>query len=628
MQATPQIRPHGRVGRNLSFFLAAPLTALVVLSLALTLTAAGYQSQHNGRVYTGVRVGDVDLSGLTAEAAAAALTSSMPYLERMAITLTDPATGRAWAFTPYELGLDYEAEQTTERAFAIGRSGPPLARFQEMFQAWYYGRQAAPVFMLDEGMLDAALAQIAAEIYTPAINAELRYDGKTAVYTSGQTGRALDVADARQRLRPALLGFRAGEIELLIHDTAPAVSDPPEVASQVQQFLNNPITFYLPQPLDDLDLGRIELPRAELTRWLRLDLTAQTNGISQHQISLDENGVRAWLQQFADQIYREPVNARFYFDDDTRELVLVAPHVNGRELDIEATLAQLNAQVDTPNRSVPFIVKEIVPLANSEATAADLGITELIREQTTWFYGSSDARKHNIARSAANFYGIVIAPGQEFSFNKYLGSISEDDGYTEGLIIVGGQTIRGIGGGVCQVSTSIYQTAFWAGFPIVERWEHGYWLDYYNDGEGPGMDATVYTPIVDFRFINNTPYHLLIENYYNTAEESLTFKFYSADMGRVVEKEGPFFANTTETPGPEQDRWEFDPDLPEGTVEQIDWATPGTDVSVRRIIKNADGVVIEDRWFNSSYIPYPNTFNYGPGVDAPNYSLVPPSKRR
>ncbi|MCZ7668107.1 MAG: VanW family protein [Chloroflexi bacterium] len=184
----------------------------------------------------------------------------------------------------------------------------------------------------------------------------------------------------------------------------------------------------------------------------------------------------------------------------------------------------------------------------------------------TWFYGSSDARKHNIARSAANFYGIVIAPGEEFSFNDYLGTISEDDGYTEGLIIVGGQTIKGIGGGVCQVSTTMYQTAFWAGFPITSRLEHGYWLTYYNDGEGPGMDATVYSPDedenpafeVDLKFINNTPYHLLIENYYSAENEALTFKFYSTSMGRTIEKDGPYFENVTEVPGRSQDRWEYD----------------------------------------------------------------------
>jgi vancomycin resistance protein YoaR len=267
-----------------------------------------------------------------------------------------------------------------------------------------------------------------------------------------------------------------------------------------------------------------------------------------------------------------------------------------------------------------------VPLANSNATAADLGITELITETTTWFSGSSDARKHNIATAAANFYGIVVAPYEEFSFNKYLGSITEADGYTEGLIIVGGQTIAGIGGGVCQVSTTLYQTAFFAGFPIEERLPHGYMLGYYRDGAGHGMDATVFndgTINIDMKFINNTPYHLLIENYFSEENQALTFKFYSTSLGRTVVKEDPVFANVTEVPGPEQDRWVYVETLEPGTVEKIDWATEGADVSVHRIVYNADGEAIEDKYFVSNYIPVPNVFHYGPGVEPYDYSLVP-----
>jgi vancomycin resistance protein YoaR len=334
--------------------------------------------------------------------------------------------------------------------------------------------------------------------------------------------------------------------------------------------------------------------------------------------------VRGWLSQYADQLYREPRRARFYFDDATEELVVVAPHINGRQLDVEATLAKIQAQIDSGNRRIPFVLKEITPTVHAGATAADLGVTELLTQTTTWFYGSSDARKHNIARAAANFFGIVVAPGEEFSFNKYLGAISEADGFTEGLIIVGGRTIKGIGGGVCQVSTTLYQTAVLAGFPITERWEHGYMLGYYNDGQGPGMDATVYSPIVDMRFINNTPHHLLIENYYSTENEALTFKFYSTSLGRRVEKTGPEFANVVPAPeAPEEDEWVFDEDLDEGEVVQIDWTTEGAQVTVHRTVYNADGDVLIDEDVVSNYIPYPNVYHYGPGVEPYDYSLVP-----
>ena len=326
------------------------------------------------------------------------------------------------------------------------------------------------------------------------------------------------------------------------------------------------------------------------------------------------------LGQYEETLYREPQNARFYFDDDTRELVLVERHINGRALDIEATIARFQQLVVTPNRSTPFMLREIVPVAHSEATSEDLGITELVSESTTWFYGSSAARKHNIARSASNFYGIVIAPGEEFSFNHYLGPISEEDGYETGLIIWGGRTIEGVGGGVCQVSTTVFQAAFWAGFPLTERWPHGYQVGYYNDGEGAGMDAAIFSPLIDLRFINNTPHYLLIENYFSEVYQSLTFKFYSTSMGRTVTKEGPQVANVIPV---KPDIWEFNPDLKEGEIEQVDWAVEGSDVTVRRIVTNFAGDVLIDENFFSRYIPWQNIYQYGPGVTPPSPRPAP-----
>jgi len=603
--------------------LVAPLSALVIITLILALNVATYQSQHRDRIYTGVSLLGVDLSQMTEAEAKAALHDALAYAQADVITFTDPATNQTWSKSAAELGAALDVDGMVTEAYNVGRQGGPFRQFREMFTAWYFGQTLAPTIVLDEGQLEQSLASLAAEIDRPAVDAAFTYENGAAAYVPSQAGRRLDVAAVRENLLAPLTEFRPVQVSLPIVETRPQVNDAGETAVEIQQAIYNPINFYLPEPLDDVDLGEIQLSPAQLAQWVRVEMTIAADGSQQPNLVVDENAVRYWLSQYADEIYRLPVNARFYFDDDTKQLVLVAPHINGRELDIDATMEHFMAQVDTPNRSVPLIVKDIEPLVNANATAEELGITELISEKVTWFYGSSDERKHNIARAAANFYGIVIAPYEEFSFNKYLGSISEADGYTEGLIIVGGQTIKGVGGGVCQVSTTMYQTAFWAGFPIVSRLEHGYWLSYYNDGEGPGMDATIYSPIVDLKFINNTPYHLLIENYYSAENEALTFKFYSTSMGRTIEKEGPVFENVTEVPGTDQDRWEYDPDLPEGTVQQIDWATEGADVYVTRIVKNADGEVIEERTFASHYIPYPNTYHYGPGVEPYDYSKVP-----
>ena len=591
-----------------------------------------HKSQHTDRIYTGVTMLGIDLSGLTPDEAKTVLADAVPYTNEEAIILTDPTSGQQWTKTPAELGVAYDLNQTVEAAYNVGRTGGPINQFKEIFNSWYFGVTLAPIIIFDETQLDSAVADLSAQIEQPAVDATFTTGGNSASYTPSQVGRQLNKADLRERLMKPVSAFRPAEIELLVEDVQPQIMDDGETAVQIQQAISNPITFYLPEPLADDDMSRIELPSEQLAQWLRIERTIADDGTQRHNLLVDENAASYWLTQYANEFYRKPENARFYFDDNTQELVLVSPHVNGRELDVEATLAAFVAQVDTPNRSVPLIVKDIEPTVHADATAEELGITELISEKVTWFYGSSDERKHNIARSAANFYGIVIAPYEEFSFNDYLGTISEDDGYTEGLIIVGGQTIKGIGGGVCQVSTTLYQTAFWSGFPITSRLEHGYWLSYYNDGEGPGMDATVYSPDedenplfeVDLKFINNTPYHLLLENYYSAENEALTFKFYSTSMGRTIEKDGPYFENVTEVPGSSQDRWEIDEDLPAGTVKQIDWATEGVDAFVTRIVRNADGDVIEERTFASHYIPYPNTYHYAPDVEPYDYSLVPP----
>jgi vancomycin resistance protein YoaR len=614
-----------RLGRNLSYFLAVPLAAMVVIGLVLAFTLVTYQSNHNGRIYSGVSVWGVDVGQMSPAEALEALSDVFPYAREQGIQFIDPASGQQWTKAPEELGMGFDLEATVETALSVGRVGGPGTQLQEMFESWYYGLKLSPVLVFDQGRLEESLAELAAQINEPVGNASIGLEGATVTYTAAEIGRSLDVVDLRQRLEGPIKAFQQAEVELLIHEIPPVVQDDAATINQLLQLAEgDPFVFYLDEPLHDGDLKRFTVSKERLLSWLRVELVTQSEGSAHHKLLLDENGVRHWVSQIADEVYREPVNARFYFNDDTRELVLVSPHVNGRALDVDATVAEFVSKYTTPDRSIALALEQIVPTVHSGATSVELGITELITQTTTWFYGSSDARKHNIARSASNFYGIVVAPGEEFSFNRYLGTVTEDDGYEEGLIIVGGRTIKGIGGGVCQVSTTMFQTAFWAGFPISERWEHGYMLGYYNDGEGPGMDATVFSPIVDFRFINNTPHHLLIENYYNEINEALTFKFYSTSMGRRVEKGGPVFENIVPAPAaPDEDEWEFDEDLVPGTVRQIDWATDGADVTVQRIVYNADGDELINEFFASNYIPYPNVYHYGPDVEAPAYSLLP-----
>ena len=601
------------VWHKLRWFSLGPITGLVLLLLATSATAATYQTEHQDLIFAGVAVAGVDVGGLTEAQAAEKLQSAVQIAaESDLVVLRDSATGQEWRFSPEELGLQLDARATAANAFSIGRTGDVQAQWQAQFAGWFYGLSAAPVVILDERHLLGVLDEIAAEIGQMPINASIQLEEDSVDFMASQVGRVLDKADAYNRLLPLLSQIQPVELELLVHESLPQVRDAAPAASQLRHMLSGPVHFYLQSPLDGVDLHSLTISEATLREWLRVQLVENEAGQAEYEIFYDEVALRQWLDGIAPQIAREPENARFYFDDPTRQLVVVEEHVNGRRLNIEATLAQFHAQVQTANRSIPLVVEEILPVVHSGITAEELGITELVSERTTWFYGSSSERKHNIARSAANFYGIVIAPGEEFSFNKYLGDISEEDGYKPALIIYGGQTIEGLGGGVCQVSTTLFQAVFWGGYDLGSRLPHAYRVGYYDDGEGPGMDATVFTPLVDFTFTNNTEHYLLIENYYNQEFESLTFKIYSTGIGRRVEKSTPVFENVQPALA---NRWEYDATLDPGTLKQVEWAAEGARVIVERTVYNFADELRDQDVLVSNYIPWGNVYQYGPGVN-------------
>ena len=140
---------------------------------------------------------------------------------------------------------------------------------------------------------------------------------------------------------------------------------------------------------------------------------------------------------------------------------------------------------------------------------------ELVSEGTTNFKGSPAERVHNVVNAASKFGHVVVAPEEEFSFNRNVGDVNSANGFIDALVIAGDRTAVGIGGGVCQVSTTAFRAAFLGGFPIVERWAHGYVVGWYGK---PGLDASIFTPNVDFRFKNDTGHFILIQSTWNEAK--------------------------------------------------------------------------------------------------------------
>jgi vancomycin resistance protein YoaR len=252
----------------------------------------------------------------------------------------------------------------------------------------------------------------------------------------------------------------------------------------------------------------------------------------------DDVAIKAFVDDIARKVNTDPVNAKLRFNEETGTLEEIAPHVHGVTVDVEKSITNIIAALEKNNNHTFHTLElphEIDPARVTSDNAQDLGIKELIGEGRSNFTGSTKSRIHNIETAAQRFDGLVIAPDEEFSFVKILGPVDGEHGYKEELVIRDNETKPEFGGGICQVSTTVFRGAIYTGMKITQRRNHSYPVHYYTP---TGFDATVYIPAPDFRFINNTSGYILLNVEIDGTE--LIFKYYGTDDGRSVDMQGPF----------------------------------------------------------------------------------------
>jgi vancomycin resistance protein YoaR len=323
---------------------------------------------------------------------------------------------------------------------------------------------------------------------------------------------------------------------------------------------------------------------------------------------MDEAKTRAYLAGLAAQIDRRARDARLQFDPDTGAVTVLAPSLAGRALDIEASLAALQAAVASGASEAQLAVNPVAPAVDMNRIA-EMGIRELVSSGTTYFAGSSASRVRNVEVAAEHFEGVVIPPGGVFSFNEIVRDVSSANGFEDSLVIWGDRTAVGVGGGVCQVSTTVFRAAYEGGFPLVERYNHGYVVNWYGE---PGMDATIFTPTVDFKFRNDTDAYLLIDPVVDSANGVVTFNFYGTRPDRTVTVGKP---QITDIVKPEPPVYTVDESLATGQTKQVEWEKEGMTVAVTRTIVE-NGTTRTDT-LKSLYQPWQAVYLVGPGTLAP-----------
>jgi vancomycin resistance protein YoaR len=591
---------------------------VIFCSLALA-GAAVFELNYQGRIYPGVQAWGVDLSGMTIKEATFALATTFAYPLSPAFTFHDG--DQTWTATPSELGLSYNLAGTVANAYGLGRSGDVWADAEVQFTTWYAGRQVAPVIIYDESRNQAYLREWAQKLSRPTLEASLKAEGVKVTVTPGQVGRELDTTALAKALQPALLALGKADLPLTFVETPPLVLDASAQATAAEAILREPLTLIIsPTTLitGTMPAGPWTIDPATLASMLAVKRVADGVTAAHFEVDLDPAALKTFLESVAPTLEQKAQNARFTFNDDTRQLEVVAPSRDDRHLDIDATIEQVTQALKQGVHTVPLAFVVAPPAVPDTATADQLGIKELVSEQSTYFKGSGAERINNIKVAAARFHGLLVPPNAVFSFDDNLGDVSLDSGFAEALIIYGGRTIRGVGGGVCQVSTTVLRAAYFGGYPIVERSWHAYRVGYYERGDpgqwqGPGLDATVYAPLVDFKFKNDSPTWLLMEVYVNPAAARITWKFYSTSDGRQVAVKPAVIENVVPAPEP---LYEEDPALAKGEIKQVDYQADGADVTVTRIItRNGERVNPQEAPMATHYQPWRAVFHYGPGTD-------------
>ncbi|BCX05265.1 MAG: VanW family protein [Candidatus Roseilinea sp.] len=594
-------------------------TLIVGLMYGMGMLAYHHVNYQN-RVFPGVRLQGIDLSGLTPEEVFAIAQLQSKYFHLPAITVH--AADQRYVFRPADFGVGLDPAETARVALSVGRQGDLQTQIRQRFEAWWHGIDVSPVVRVDGSEIAHIVRHVAKQTERPAIDARIVFEGSIPRASPSQVGRELDEEMAMQLIRSAVLAHRPADIVLPYKTLEPRVASVAAAADEIARILSDDLVVMTPR----WDDAGNSLPPLEAFR-IRKDNLRDFVLIEQPpddpaniSVRLRREKLRALVEPLSEAVAQKPQNARFAFNPATGQLRAIAPSRDARALDIEATLDALEAAARSTRRVATLVVNITPAPVPATATAQDLGITQLITQATTFFKGSSAARLANVKVAAARFNGVVVPPGAVFSFNEHLGDVSEKEGFQEGLIIVGNRTVKGVGGGVCQVSTTAYQAALRAGFPIVERYPHGYRVSYYERGMGPGFDASVFSPYADFKFINDTSAHLLIETVYDPARVTLTFKFYGTPDGRQVTI-SPATITDVVPHGPDIYERDTEGEVPPGQARQVDYAVDGATVFFTRVVTRNGETLINERVV-SKYVPWQAVYRYGPDFTPPEGAIV------
>lgn len=529
-------------------------------------------------IQPGVSVGGVDVGGMTRDEARQLLAREIGDRLGKPVDVRTPAG--TVAVVPGSSGIGIDLDRALDQAYGTGRLEARL--LPHLWSA----QLDAPLQIASDTFLPEQLAKLQSEPRDARL--VVKKDG-TARVVEARTGAAFDTPSALRAIGLAGLAGRA-TVDVPVREQAPTISTEAarDALVRAQQLLEKPIALRF----QSKRVGRVA--PEDLAPLLRA--APAGTGVA---LSIDAKGLSPLLKDARSKVERKPRNAAFTADG---KYAHIRPDRDGLKIDVAATADNIvRAGTGEISRARIAVTRQPASFTTDDAKKLGIKVRLFKKPITTLMGASSGNRIHNVHLLADMLDGRIIKPGQTFDFNKAIGERTTARGFKVGQQIENGQLVPAVGGGVCQVVTTLYDAAFYAGLKITDRRNHDFYISHYP----LGMDATVSWGGPEFRFVNTLKHAIMIKTSYTNS--TMSVQFYGTREGiTVTQKTGERHSFTS--PGV---RRIVDPSLEPGTEVREGGGSGGFTVTVYRTVKK-NGKVIRKDEFTSHYTPADVILKVGP----------------
>jgi vancomycin resistance protein YoaR len=536
------------------------------------------------RLADGATIAGVDVGGLTVADARRRLESASQRVDRTPVRFT--ASGQSWSLAASQLGVRVDWDAAVSLAAQEGDGFGPVRGFRRL-QLRFFGAEIVPSASSFASVLDYEADQIARAVDRKPLEASLQRRGLRFVAVPGRQGTTLDRDAAARTIVRALASLDRGvpvALPLVTRNPRILETDLADALVKANVAISAPVTLRAGET-------QLRLPRWQIATLLHLPAAGETK------LTVGGKAAESWLADLQRRVNHAPRDATFAVRPGGIDVV---PDRPGRALDVAASVAEIEHALFSPGSRVASLPLEVAHAERTTAKAKAMGVTGIVGSYTTT-YGGTPGRLANVQLVAELIDGTLVAPGGTFSFNDTTGERNAEKGFQDAPVIINGEVKSGIGGGVCQVSTTVFNAAFEAGLPIDRRTNHALYISHYP----LGRDATVNYPDIDLAFSNDTTSWLLVRTFVNAG--SLTVNLYGTPQHRRVETDTAPLTVSGKVPIERTP----DPKLAKGRRVVDEVGSPPRETSVVRRVYDTEGELLYENTWRSYYVGEPKQVRVG-----------------